>query len=194
MRPVVDDASRGLERLGDDRLEHDRFLAQLDLAVRQAGDVQQAVEQMRQVFDLPLDDLPRLLDGGIALGHAPDRLHGDPDRHEGIAQLVAEHRQELVLGAILRLGRGASRLVLAHDLRLLFAKPARGEIRGDLAGADRQESQMVVRVGVGLRVADEEHALHPVERDEGNRQVRGAGHEVGDIRRQPVRRRRWPRP
>jgi hypothetical protein len=101
-----------------------------------------------------------------------------------------QHREELVLGAILRLGRRPGRLVHAHDLRLLFAEPTRGEIRGDLAGADRQESQMVVRVGVGISAADEEHALHLVERDEGNRQVRGAGHEVGDIRRQPVRRRR----
>jgi hypothetical protein len=34
MRPVVDEASRGLDRLGDDRLERHRFLAQLDLAAR----------------------------------------------------------------------------------------------------------------------------------------------------------------
>jgi hypothetical protein len=34
-------------RLGDDRLERDRLLAQLDLAACQAGDIQQVVEQMR---------------------------------------------------------------------------------------------------------------------------------------------------
>jgi hypothetical protein len=35
-------------------------------------------------------------------------------------------------------------------------------------------------------LADKEHAQHPVEPDERDRQVRGAGHEVDDIGRQPV--------
>ena len=171
-----------------DCLERDRLLAEIDLAAHQTGHVQQIVEQTREVLDLALDGIPRQADSGIAPGLAPNRLHGDPNWHERIAQLVGEHRQELVLGAALRFGRCPGHLMLGRDLRLVLAELAGGHVRGDLARHDCQEAQVVIGVGVGLPVADEEHTDHAVEADEGDRQVRRAGDGRSDVQQQRVSR------
>ena len=97
-----------------------------------------------------------------------------------------QHRQELVLAAAHYLGGGPGRLVLGHDLRLLFAQPTDDQVGGDLSGHDRQQSQVVI--GVDFRASNEEHTEHAVEPDERDRQVRGRGpdRDQGAVRGSPV--------
>ena len=77
---------------------------ELDLAARDARDVEQVVDEPGEVVDLALDDLATR--GSSSPAHAHQLERGD-DRRERIAELVAEHREELVL-PLLR---------LASDLR-----------------------------------------------------------------------------
>ena len=58
--------------------------------------------------DLALDDVALAADVAVA-AHAHQLERGD-DRRERVAQLVAEHREELVLRAARRLGGGRARL------------------------------------------------------------------------------------
>ena len=88
-----------------DRLGHvERLSIQPDLSGDHALDVEQIVDQMRDVADLPRDHLVRagrrLPLGVRQLEHAD----GIADRAERIAQLVGQHRQELVLRAAVALG------------------------------------------------------------------------------------------
>ena len=74
-----------------------RLAAQIDVAARDARDVQQVVDQPREVLHLPLDHVARpgeLRIGQRAPAHDLDRV---ADRRERIAQLVREHGEELVL-------------------------------------------------------------------------------------------------
>ena len=67
-----------------------------------ARDVEQVVDHAREVRDLALDDAgARRVARAVAARHHLER--GD-DRRERIAQLVAEHREELVLRAVRDLG------------------------------------------------------------------------------------------
>ena len=105
--PLLEQVARHLDRLGGDVGQVDDLAPQLDLAARDLRDVEQIVDQAGQVVDLPLDHLLLARDRALALvPHQPER--GD-DRRQRIAQLVAEHREELVLGA-------ARRLQLAEQL------------------------------------------------------------------------------
>jgi hypothetical protein len=117
---------------------------------------------------LPRDDGARL----------PRRFRIDPrmveevarvgDRAERVAQLVAEHRQELVLGAARRFGRGA-RLALAPQE--LFAL---GFVLRPLAAA--AASALPPR-GSPDRRRRRHHGLAPAERLRGGAQP---GHRRGD--------------
>ena len=83
---------------------------QLDLAAADAGDVQQVVDEPRQVLHLPGDDLHRPVD--VLLEAAPCReLHGVADGRQRVPQLVGEHGEELVLPPVVASGapRRASR-------------------------------------------------------------------------------------
>ena len=62
-----------------------------------------------QVLDLALDDAALAL-GGVHAAQ-PQQLQRREDRRERVAQLVAEHRQELVLGAVGGFGRSRSPLI-----------------------------------------------------------------------------------
>ena len=94
-------ASRSLEPAPD----------QIDLAARQPRDVEQVVHQPRHVRDLALEDLALTLQRGAAA--QLHQLEGRQRRRQRIAQLVAEHRQEPILGAA-----GLLRLRLRHDRAL----------------------------------------------------------------------------
>ena len=77
-----------------------RLLLELDLAAIDAGDVEQVVDHVGQVLDLPRDDLLRPRDG-LRVGVGPEREPGGvADGGEGIPQLVGEHREEFVLAAV----------------------------------------------------------------------------------------------
>jgi hypothetical protein len=95
------------------------------------------VAEVNQVRDLTLDD--RLLaHRGLIATHAHE-LHRREDRRERIAQLVAEHRQELVLRAARLLCFGASclrDLVQPCALECLTTLPADGQKQRLLLGIE----------------------------------------------------------
>ena len=54
---LIDERSDGLDRLLDDRFDVQQLVPQLDLAVDDARDVEQVVDEPTQMLDLPLNDL-----------------------------------------------------------------------------------------------------------------------------------------
>ncbi len=73
------------------------LLVKLDLASGDAGDIQQIVDQVRHVVGLTLDDFPHFV-SFLAVGpEHPEHLDTIDDSSQGVAELVAEHRQEFVL-------------------------------------------------------------------------------------------------
>jgi hypothetical protein len=115
--PAVVKGPRRFHGAADDGPEVDRLAAQRDLAAGDAADVEQVVHEAAQVAHLPLDDLAGPGRGGIGLFLRAHHGHGVTDGREGVAQLVAEHGQELVdLPAFLfqRLHAAALRQVARH--------------------------------------------------------------------------------
>ena len=78
-------------------LQLDRLLLEDHLASRDPGDVQQVIHHASHVLDLILDDLDRPLEVRAVEPFDLHDLHGVADRRQGIAQLVREHGEELVL-------------------------------------------------------------------------------------------------
>ena len=76
----------------------DESIVDLDVAARDAGDVQKIVDQPDQVLHLPFDDLQGLRIVTVAV--QLQDLDGGHDGRQRVAKLVPEHRQELVLGTI----------------------------------------------------------------------------------------------
>src|SRR5437016_11261986 len=70
------------------------FLPQLDLAARDPADVEQVIDDVREVLNLPLNDALRF--GSLGGGLVPSQIQRVDDRPERIAELVREHRKELV--------------------------------------------------------------------------------------------------
>src|SRR4051812_7996011 len=89
------------ERRGDldGALEYRRqrgvLAAQLDMATRDARDVEQVVDQASEVARVSLDDLALVGDRRMMR----EQFDGGQDRRERIAQLVPQHREEAVLSA-----------------------------------------------------------------------------------------------
>src|SRR6187402_1833473 len=80
----------------DQRTDVEELLSKKDLALRDAGNVQEVVDQARHVRDLAIEHRasgPQVVLAGI--GTIED-LVGVANRTERVAELVAEHRQELV--------------------------------------------------------------------------------------------------
>src|SRR5262249_9317568 len=89
----LDDIADALHRSLDDVRQVYWLLAKDDSALRDTRDVQEVVDQPRDLINLPARDLqstgaPRLVEAG-------DR-NGVAYRGERVAQLVAEHREEFV--------------------------------------------------------------------------------------------------
>jgi hypothetical protein len=97
-----------LDSLGHDLRELERMAPQLDLPLGHAGDVEQVVHEAREVTHLPLDDDALALHRVRAFAQAHE-LQGGQDRRKGIAQLVAQHGQELVFGPARRFRGRSSR-------------------------------------------------------------------------------------
>ena len=90
-----------------------RCALQHEPAHHDARDVEQVVDQPRQVAHLAVDHLERVRAGPVErAGHAED-LRRVANRPERVAQLVAEHREEGVLVEQLALARGRGRVVHA---------------------------------------------------------------------------------
>ena len=126
-----------LERAADDLAQVGRLLVQLDLAGGDARDVEQVVDQAREVPHLALDDVPLGRAGGaFAPRHQLER--GD-DRRQRVAQLVAEHGEELVLDPAGRLRLRQCRARLGEQAHVVERE--RGAARdladqGDVVGLE----------------------------------------------------------
>ncbi len=85
--PLLEQRAGHLDRLRDDLRDLDDFGLELDPAARDARDVQQVVDQPREMADLALDD--RALAFGSRLAAQLHQLQRRQDRRQRIAQLVA---------------------------------------------------------------------------------------------------------
>ena len=112
-----------LDRFRDHLGHLDDLGLQLDAAAGDAGDVEQVVHQAREVVDLPLDDRAFALRSRLAA--QLHQLQRRQDRRQRIAQLVSEHREELVLGPVRAL-RGH-----AQAVDLLARRHLRRHVGGD---------------------------------------------------------------
>ena len=88
-----------------------------DLPRGDARHVEEVVDQPRELADLLADDLPRVHVAGLARPDGVEDVHGAGDHVERIAQLVAQHGEELVLGPVGGLGVLARRLLAGEDHR-----------------------------------------------------------------------------
>ena len=141
---------------------------QLDQAPADAGHVEEIVEQPRQVIGLAPDQAARpivLRPGRLPVEHR----QGIDDHAHGVAQLVGEHREELVLGLIGQPRLGQRGLLVPAGLLALGLEPLPlAHVAGDLGrahdaavagpdGRDRQRDRDQVAVlgpALGLEVLD----------------------------------------
>ena len=70
------------------------------LALHDARDVQQVVDEPRHVIGLPADHIAGPVHRGLRDVVALHDVHGVADRRQRVAQLVGQHRQELVLAPV----------------------------------------------------------------------------------------------
>ena len=101
----------------DDFAQLDRLVVQRELAARDARDVEQVVDQARQVAVLAREHVARPHELRVVDRLALHELDRALDRSERIPQLVREHGEEIVLAPV----RGFERFLRAHalgDLRL----------------------------------------------------------------------------
>src|SRR6266851_8889431 len=103
--------------------EIDRARAEDDLAGGQSSDVEEIVDESNQDGDLPHDDLPRVLVALVERTRDFDDVQRGGDDAQRIAQLVAEHGEELVLGSAGRLRLDPGALALAfHPFPLAYVE------------------------------------------------------------------------
>jgi hypothetical protein len=159
-----------LERARDDVADVDALAAQLDLARGDPRDVEQVVDHPREVRDLALDHLPLAVGRRVAPRHHLER--GD-DRRERIAQLVAEHREELVLGAVGDLGVAQRVARLAEEADVVERE------RGVLRELDDAGAVLLAEAAARRRLQRAHRADHAAARDERD-DARGAQAEVDD--------------
>ena len=129
--PLVDERPGRLDRLVEDRARVHEVLPEPDLPARDARDVEQVVDEPDELPDLPLDDVAGPVAALLVGGHLEDG-HGVVDRGERVAQLVGEHRQELVLVAVVLAEGLGLPLPLGEVLppRVLAAPVAEGRLDG----------------------------------------------------------------
>ena len=139
--PLLEQGVRGLDRALHDFADRGPLLVELDLPAGDPRDVEQVVHQPDQLLELAIDD-EELLRVRAALLH---QLHGHHDRRQGISELMAQHGQELVLGARRVLRRAAC---LDGALEELAAQLGEGEVhlhaRDQLPRGERLD-EVVVR-------------------------------------------------
>ena len=99
MFPGVNQRTAHLDGQRDHVLEVNPFHLEVDLAVGHARDVEQVVNQPGQLLDLTLDHLGHLPNRGIRPALQAEDLHGIANWGQRVAQLVSQHRQELILAA-----------------------------------------------------------------------------------------------
>ena len=109
---LLEQGAGGFDRVGDDVGQLHVLFLEVDLSARDAGHVEEVADEADEVADLPLDDRALAL-GGVDAAQLHE-LQRRQDGGERIAQLVAEHRDELVLRTIRALGVAAGVGQLGH--------------------------------------------------------------------------------
>jgi hypothetical protein len=92
--------STRFRRAFDHRTELDTLLAQLYIAAANATDVEQVVDQAGQVCELPIHYRDRTRDASVVVRRETQKLEAGLKGSEGVAELVRERRQELVLASV----------------------------------------------------------------------------------------------
>ena len=120
----------GFHRAFDYVAQIDIFQAQRELARRDAGDIQQVVDQPCELRALPVDDGAASRDfiriGMIRFQH----LGGDANWRQGIAQFMRQRGDKNVLAAVCRFQHGFAREQLFMALaQQLFVVDALGHVR-----------------------------------------------------------------
>ena len=92
---LVHDRPHSVGGAADDRQDIDVFLLEGDLIAVDARNIEQIVDEPREVLRLAVDDVEQFLAGSIWRNAA--EVDGVADGGERVAQLVGEHGQELVL-------------------------------------------------------------------------------------------------
>jgi 1-deoxy-D-xylulose 5-phosphate reductoisomerase len=89
----------GLDRRLEDFAQRDPFRLQRDLALADSRDVQEIVDQVRQVGEHPIHARADVL-GALGRNVLSQQVQAAAQGRDGIAQFVGQHRQEAVLVAI----------------------------------------------------------------------------------------------
>ena len=131
MPMLRDERLRRLHRPFDDAFDADPFPPKPNPTGADAGDIQQIVDQVRQLTDLARDDAAGLQLDRVLVRLPAQQHQGVADRRQRVAEFVAQHRQELVLAA----GQIGQRLGLFQGLAL---QPV---ARGDVLEDDRDAAQ-----------------------------------------------------
>ena len=109
----------------DDLAEVDLLLVQLNVAAAHARDVEQVLDQTRQVRELAVHHRERTVGGNRIIAPFHEQVDAGAQGRQRIAQLVGQGRQELVLAAI-----GLPQLLLS-SAALGHVDSDTGEGRGD---------------------------------------------------------------
>ncbi len=116
-RPLTDGPSPS-RRVVEDHAEFDLLLREPAASpFGDAADIEQIVDELDHLTDLPVDDIPRLLDDRIARPHLPKDAHGVADGRERPPQLMRQQGHKLFPAAV-RLGQAVGRcagLVSLHS-------------------------------------------------------------------------------
>ena len=95
MLPLFDERPHGLDGVPEDGPRIDDFLAELNLALSDAGDVQEVLDEVGEVLDLPGGDVPAPFEV-LPRARAGRERDGVPDGGQRVPQLVAQDREEVV--------------------------------------------------------------------------------------------------
>ena len=139
---LLQQRTAGLDRARENVVQVDRAPLHAEAAARHAIDVEQLVDDARELHALPVDGLAHRFEHRIAHALASHERHGIADRRQRIAQFVREHRDELV-GAMSRVGErfGVATLgeILRHHVvrarRAVRLAQRRDDVVGPVTGA-----------------------------------------------------------
>ena len=100
MPPSVEGRAGRLDGVVDHVCQDDAFSRELDLAGREARDVEQVVDETDEVAQLALHDVEGAVPGRVIQAETSHELEAVRERRERIANLVGERRDEFILPAV----------------------------------------------------------------------------------------------
>jgi hypothetical protein len=163
----LDVRARLFHRRDRDLVQVKDLVFQFHQSARHARDVEQVVHQFRHVAHLARDDVAGLQTQAFAHFRQPQQLGGAGDRRQRIAQLVRQHRQELVLHLVVALGLGARRALARQDLLAFLGRALCDLDQARIVDRDRglhgKGADQLLGAGIEharLRVAEEQAADH----------------------------------